>query len=880
MKMTRKSFVSLLVILTSISCKAGIVRIENAAFTLEVSTSDNAVHVKLYDKNLDTYWSNESAVYKAIQRVCNVPVEFGSLENTTVKKINNSIYIKGTIADLDFEQTLTLPPNQLYLNETMTLRNNTGQRISLSGFEARMQVKVTDNNNNVLDLFSSDHLMAIPFLHRATDSKGVLHDYSIAHILTEKGFVFAINEGSWEYQRRIPSEHYIADAWAWIHGKGALCIFSYNQENLMFSFVTGERKNNASYLKFGGVYKDSVALTALERIEPGQTLNLGMTRYQPIASTAYNDCAYAYRAMLDELGCRFPSDYNPPVQWNQLYNMPDTWKDRSIYTRSSILKEAQKAREHSCQALYLDPGWDTSFGSFMWGTERLGSYKDFIRTIKHEYNLDIALHCPTPPWASNEILAWKPCSVNEWPKQTRRMLPLTAKVSESKEGKRNLALLKSASASASSAIEGHSIHKTEHLNDGYYGNEHSWIAKEPTSWAQIDLGDIYQIDTICLSNDFVGNFSDRSPVNYNVLIGNDEAFENNCHSIASIKNEPLKKLREFTFQPAKARYIRVIITATEGNACPRLDEIQVFEAIPSVDRNDAPPTIKLAPALSGPQICMGSKLYLDEAQRRLESLCKEGVVFVMFDGTWWNGPCFDESHGHPIPYLFEDHIRSCVELAQRLHKKYPDVYIEMHDMLTGGHWLRATPVYYKYGLPGSYNENWAFELMWQPIENIQSGLATAMYYYNLACNIPLYLHINIGTDNQHCLSFWWYASTTRHLGIGGDNPDPEIVSSHKAAMKKYIKLEEFYKRGDFFGINEEIHIHALPHKNAFIVNCFNLSETEKTISGHIDLKTMGIDASCAYKSNSDWVRVENGILFVSHQLPAWGADLAEIYVLP
>ena len=81
--------------------------------------------------------------------------------------------------------------------------------------------------------------------------------------------------------------------------------------------------------------------------------------------------------------------------------------------------------------------------------------------------------------------------------------------------------------------------------------------------------------------------------------------------------------------------------------------------------------------------------------------------------------------GIPIPYTREDHVAANLDLAQRIHAHYPDVIIEMHDMISGGSILRYTPVYYKYGLPGSYDDNWGFELMWQPMEDILSGRARA-----------------------------------------------------------------------------------------------------------------------------------------------------------
>jgi hypothetical protein len=30
---------------------------------------------------------------------------------------------------------------------------------------------------------------------------------------------------------------------------------------------------------------------------------------------------YGYRRVLDERGCRFPATYDPPVHWEQLYDM-------------------------------------------------------------------------------------------------------------------------------------------------------------------------------------------------------------------------------------------------------------------------------------------------------------------------------------------------------------------------------------------------------------------------------------------------------------------------------------------------------------------------------------------------------------------------------
>jgi hypothetical protein len=277
------------------------------------------------------------------------------------------------------------------------------------------------------------------------------------------------------------------------------------------------------------------------------------------------------------------------------------------------------------------------------------------------------------------------------------------------------------------------------------------------------------------------------------------------------------------------------------------------------------------------EICMGSKAYMDEAEKRLMANCADGVVYLMFDGTGWNGWCVDPRHGHPVPYLQEDHMRNCIELAKRVHSKYPKVLIEMHDMLDGGTPRRMTPVYYKYGLPLSYDENWGFELMWNPMEDIKEGRGLAMYYYNLACNVPIYLHIDLRKDNEHCVMLWWFASTARHLGIGGTNKDPKTVEAQKAAMKYYKQFERFFKRGEFYGINEEIHLHVLPEENAFVINMFNLSDKPRTITGKFDLKKAGLNPKLTFTSSKSWAKIDkNGMLEVSMEMPAWSAEVTDV----
>jgi hypothetical protein len=201
----------------------------------------------------------------------------------------------------------------------------------------------------------------------------------------------------------------------------------------------------------------------------------------------------------------------------------------------------------------------------------------------------------------------------------------------------------------------------------------------------------------------------------------------------------------------------------------------------------------------------------------------------------------------------------------------------MHDMIAGGAVQRYTPVYYKYGLPDSYDENWGFELMWQPMEDIRSGRARSLYYYNLGCNVPIYLHLDLRDDNEHCLVLWWYASTCRHLGLGGTHNNPAVAQAQQLAMKRYRKLERFYKEGDFYGMNEAAHIHALPDENAFVVNLFNLSDEPRVISGSITSEAMELERDRWY-INPKGGRFDSasGVFSISRRLSPWSAETIEV----
>ncbi len=87
----------------------------------------------------------------------------------------------------------------------------------------------------------------------------------------------------------------------------------------------------------------------------------------------------------------------------------------------------------------------------------------------------------------------------------------------------NLALASGgAKATASSLLEGHAIHQVANLNDGKYGNSHSWIAAgAENEWAQIELPKAARIGRVVWSRDRDGTFRDRMPQGLEVQVSAD-----------------------------------------------------------------------------------------------------------------------------------------------------------------------------------------------------------------------------------------------------------------------------------------------------------------------------------------------------------------------
>ena len=87
---------------------------------------------------------------------------------------------------------------------------------------------------------------------------------------------------------------------------------------------------------------------------------------------------------------------------------------------------------------------------------------------------------------------------------------------------RNVA--RDATATASGSYPGNAFHKLEHLNDGRYGNEQSWISSEAGGgWVQLEFAEPVTISRVLWSRDRspVPRYSDRLATEYEIAVSSD-----------------------------------------------------------------------------------------------------------------------------------------------------------------------------------------------------------------------------------------------------------------------------------------------------------------------------------------------------------------------
>lgn len=624
-----------------------------------------------------------------------------------------SVQFKAGLDSLEIYQSFVVPTEERdVLMETITIRNPGNQALDTSKFACGFAKRIYGQTGTFQDV-SDSRFTEIPY--RVRPETGELCDYSISDIQSKQMW-YAVDREGWYKPGEQGVKRYTSvwgsEGWAWYSTNETFLIQKYNPDAMEWSLLEVVRQQDkkarvdagrSMLLRFGGAGRWKLGdPEGAARLESGESFTFGITRFHLLEGN-WKDAFYSFRRFTESKGHIPPKDFNAPVHWNELYDNPLWWPPvgdslenrEKYYRRADIKIEAEKAHEIGCECLYLDPGWDTAFGSCIWAADRLGEQQDFVRWIKGEYKLALALHTPLAVWSDP----------NAYP-------------------------------------------------------DNNW----------------------------------RRDKNGNKIGG----------------------------------------------------------------------------------LCSASASWVEEKARRLIKLCKNGAYFLMFDGNWFTGECWDTSHGHSLSPTRQEHLDATLRLCQLVHQECPHILIELHDSIIGPGVPRYVPTYLLHAKPGSFDELWGYEYMVYPLEDIMQRRSVSLYYVNLAYSIPIYLHIDLRKDNEQTMMFWWYASTCRHLGFGGKHADTRIWQAHKEAMKTYLRLKPFYTQGDFYGLDETIHVHTLRRENAAVINCFNFEEESVNKTFQFKFSAAGLSPGTSFDvRGADSWQQEGDDIKIQVDIPGRGTKLIE-----
>ena len=234
--------------------------------------------------------------------------------------------------------------------------------------------------------------VAVPFRRQAD---GRLRDWSLEEIGAGKG-----SNSDWQNDAAAARPTVVdstrgrlrSEGWILTDGRSGLLVAKYNQEDIEFSMLDWEGGPTPSLVLGGsgaGLYSEPESMRLLA---PGQAASLGSTYYLFVEG-GWPAGYERFRGLLNGLGHGLASSYDPPVNWNELFDVGWYHSDAAAlakhYTRQALLGEAEKAAAIGAKLLYLDPGWEVCEGTSLWGEDRLGTVSSLVQELQNHYGLGL-----------------------------------------------------------------------------------------------------------------------------------------------------------------------------------------------------------------------------------------------------------------------------------------------------------------------------------------------------------------------------------------------------------------------------------------------------------------------------------------------------------
>jgi len=384
--------------------------LSNQYWKLEIQNNKNRFNYKLTSKSNDEIYADQDYHYRILtssKRGSRFVYLFHLGSEYKAKKLssrnihmqgNDTLIIEGKFEDTEILITheFKLAENSRWLEEKITLSNQGKKRFRFSlinlGFRKSL-FKQYSGWNEHLDEFTLTSIPTRRYFGYGVDRRR--ENFSANDILY----------GAW-VAKEAEMPGFCAEGWLWGNEQGGLLTCKYNPSQMEYSrfqrlptTLPGRGAEDVDII-FGGVslYEGNPELATI--LEPDQSYSFGVTRYV-VYEGDFKEGYYLYRSHLEEHGHKFNNNYDPPIHWDELYNLGWAYEkvgffgessEFELYTLEQLYEEAALAKDVGAECLYLDTGWSTTHGSEIWNEERFGPLKAFSKVIHEKYNLKLGLH--------------------------------------------------------------------------------------------------------------------------------------------------------------------------------------------------------------------------------------------------------------------------------------------------------------------------------------------------------------------------------------------------------------------------------------------------------------------------------------------------------
>jgi len=387
--------------------------VESDALSVQIAIDGQVIELKLIHRSTGQVWADGPVIYRVQTSEKSRDVTSSALDDPAVQVDDGTLIVTGQAQHLAVRHVFSLEGNTLC--EQIELKNTAEEVVPVTRLEIGLTWPLTDPEGSLLPDARNAQWAPIPTRRHPVDDSDRCEKFTASDlILRRPDYWFGRRDCDAQGRATTfgPTDAWFTDGWCFSISDHTMVVLKHASEHCELSPLDVEAHGGAWLARFGGTallhaYDQTGGASMpgkVTALPPGQSITLGVSRYEVVLGD-WQDGYAAFRRYFDAQGYLPPEDFDPPVHWNQLYDMT-SWhtirgcddRRQDLYTLEALWEEARKAREYHCESLYLDPGWDTAFGSAIWDEARLGPQTEFVAKLRQDYDLGLSLHCPLANW--------------------------------------------------------------------------------------------------------------------------------------------------------------------------------------------------------------------------------------------------------------------------------------------------------------------------------------------------------------------------------------------------------------------------------------------------------------------------------------------------